>query len=297
METPVKQSCSRTFSRAIVMLLMIIGTTTGCAALKTGQSEAGKRIIWQSHEQFVAIERQDHPAGITVPANDHPADLSTERLRNALGSVDVQFQDNNTVVQLFNDPELDILSEKIGEGLAQARPDEDVTFAVVGQQSVLMGLMKSRVITVGRVFCLDGKLNIIFGDLLRDIKENEDRRLFPFIEGSRGTAGTGTWSLTTKPGGEPFSLMRRNWIQFPLAYTPAAVTVPTPSVAPSAAPSSSGRGVGSSTLTEPAAPAIRVAPVGRSLEERLRTLDDLYRKNLITNDEYRAKRKEILEGL
>jgi hypothetical protein len=282
----VKQSSIRTFPWAIAMLLVIIGGTGGCAALKTGQSEDGRvRKIWQAREQYVAIEQQDHPAEVAVAANAHPVDLSVERLRSAFAAIEVHLSGKDTFVSLFNEPELEILSKKIKEGLIQARPEEDVTFAVIGQHSALMGLMKERSITGGRVFCLDGRLNIIFGDLLRDVKENEDRRLFPFIAGSRVTTVGGTWTLASKPGGEPFTLKRQDWVQFPLASPPAAVAAPTPSLVPAAA------------FTPPAEPVNKVAPVDRSTEERLRTLDDLHRKNLVTDEEYRAKRREILDGL
>ena len=286
METAVKQSSTRTFPWAIALLLVIIGGTAGCAALKTGQSEEGRvRKIWQAREQYVALDPQDHPAGVAVAANDHPADLSVERLRSAFAAIEVHLSGKDIFVSLFNEPELEILSKKIKEGLIQARPEEDVTFAVIGQHSVLMGLMKERSITGGRVFCQDGRLNIIFGDLLRDVKENEDRRLFPFIAGSRVTTVGGTWTLASKPGSEPFTLKRQDWVQFPLASPQAAVAAPTPSNVP--APS----------FTPPAAPVNGVAPVDKSTEERLRTLDELHRKNLVTDEEYRAKRREILDGL
>jgi hypothetical protein len=298
MGTPGKQRSARTFSRAIVMLLIIIGGTAGCAALKTGRLDDGRvKTIWQSREQYVAIEPQDHPEGAAVAANAHPGNLSVERLRSALESIEVHIPGKDSYVPLFNEPELAVLSEKLSDGLAQAGPGEDVTFAVVGQHSALMGLMKAREITVGRVFCLDGRLNIIFGDLLRDLKDNEDRRLFPFIAGSRGTSGTGSWTLTSKSGYASFTLKRQDWLQFPVAAPPETVSTPTPSVTPSAGRNSSESGAGSSTYTSPASPVNKVAPVNKSTEERLRTLNDLHRKNLVTDEEYRAKRREILDGL
>lgn len=45
-----------------------------------------------------------------------------------------------------------------------------------------------------------------------------------------------------------------------------------------------------------AAPAAGLAPVG-GIEQRLRTVDELKAKGLITEDEYRAQRQRILNGL
>jgi hypothetical protein len=44
----------------------------------------------------------------------------------------------------------------------------------------------------------------------------------------------------------------------------------------------------------PAAPAPAAPP---SAEQRLRTLDDLHQKNLVTEDEYQRRRKEIIDSL
>jgi hypothetical protein len=287
MEIPVKRIRERTFPWPIVMMLVIFGGTTGCTTLKTNQSEDGRvRNIWEAREQYVAIERQDHPAGVTVSANAHPADLSVERLRSALESIEVQIPGKDKNVSLFNDPELKVLSEKIREGFFSAGPNKDVTFAVIGHYPALLGLMQERKVTTGRVFCLDGQLNIIFGDVLRDVKESEDRRLYPFRAGSRAVAASGKWSMTKKPDGENFTVKRTDWLTFPLASPAATVVTP-----------ATGHNAGNS-LNKAALPTVSPAKpataVNKSVEKRLMILNDLWHKKLVTDEEYQTKRREIL---
>jgi hypothetical protein len=45
------------------------------------------------------------------------------------------------------------------------------------------------------------------------------------------------------------------------------------------------------------APPLQVVPSTPTVEDRLRTLDQLHDQGLITDDEYQSKRKEILKGL
>jgi hypothetical protein len=150
-----------------------------------------------------------------------------------------------------------------------------------------MGLLKERMVTTGRVFCRDGELDIIFGDVHRSVRENEDRRLYPLLPGSRGTTTPREWRLAAKAGGETFEQKRPDWITFPLAAPPA------PAVAPPAREST-----GMEQKSAPAVSPAKPAPAGRkNAEERLMILNELHNKKLITDEEYRAKRLEILNEL
>jgi len=269
----------------VVGLLFACGIA-GCATMKTGAT--GKKTVWELRDQFVKIERQDAPAGGSAPANAHPADVSVDRLRNILQSIQVRFRDEDKAVQLFNEEEINILSEKIHGGLLSAGPDEDVTFAVIGHYVALLGIFKEPMVTTGRVFCQDGEFNIIFGDVHRSVKENEDRRLHPFLPGSRGAAPTSDWRVSTKAGGETALAKRPDWLIFPIAGPTAPAVVPAPRR------ETGGTGTGMPPAVSPEKP----APAGRkSLEERLIILNDLRSKKLITEEEYRAKRTEILNEL
>lgn len=281
----------RTWGARLFMAVLLVtsGVMAGCAT--TGPGEAREKTIWQLRDQHVKIERQDRPTGVAVPANAHPADISVDRLRSMLESIEVRLPDKNKAVRLFNDDELNILGENIHTALASAGSGEDVTFAIIGHYPVLMGVLKQRMVTTGRVFCLDGQINIIFGDVLRYVRENEDRRLYPLLQGSRAAATPREWTLAAKPGGEAFTAKRPDWITYPIAgiVVPAAV--------PAAPPGSGSIG----TDTKDAPPAVspeKPAPTGRkSVEERLQILNELRAKQLISEEEYRVKRREILNEL
>ena len=272
---------------AIALMMTAVGGAAGCATAKNDVAgDAAVRTIWQAREQFVKIERQDHPAGVTVPVNDHPVDIPVDRLRYVLDSMVVLAPGKDSAEPLFNDDELRLLSEKVHGGLAAAGPGEDVTFSVIGQHAVLMGFLKQRMITTGRVFCRDGQINIIFGDILREVKENEDRRLYPFLSGSRSAGVSRELTLALKPERESFAMKRPDWVIFPIAGP--VVSLPQ---GPAGA-GSENRGI------TPAEPREKPAmPVKKSVEERLMMLNDLRNKKLITDEEYRAKRLEILNEL
>lgn len=267
----------------MMALLVAAGGLAGCTAMKTGHGgRMAVKTLWQSGDQYVAVEKQDRLTGAAVPPNEHPADISADRLRSALGSIEVHLPGRETAIQLFNDSELDILSGNIRDGLASAGPDEDVTFAVIGHYTTLLGVFKERKATTGRVFYQDGQLNVIFGDVLRDVRENEDRRLYPFLPGSRNAAAPHAWALAEKPGSEVFTMNRPDWITFPRArhVVPAG---------------GAGTRVKDVTTAEPRE--IPAMAVKKSVEERLMILNDLKSKRLITDDEYQSKRREILNEL
>ena len=276
----------------IALMVVAVGGAAGCATAKNGAADgASTRAVWQAGEQFVKIERQDHPAGGTVPVNVHPADIPVDRLRYVLDSIVVVLPGKDSAEQLFNDDELKLLSEKIHKGLAAAGPHEDVTFAVIGHHAVLLGFLKQRMITTGRVFCQDGRINIIFGDILREVKENEDRRLYPFLSGSRSAGVSRELALSVKPERENFTMKRPDWVIFPIAGPVVSVGAPASPQSPASA-GPGNRGVTPAETREKPAPA-----AGKSVEERLIILNDLRHKKLITDEEYRAKRLEILNGL
>jgi hypothetical protein len=238
-------------------LFMVAVGVTGCSYLPFIHSEKPEnkvvRNLWSSGEQFVQIERQDRQTGIPVRPNDHISEISVDRLHAALASIAILPNGKGNVVPLFNEDELKTLGEYIPVGLALSGPDDDVTFAVIGHYVEALGFLKKREVTTGRVFYQDGQINIIFGDIHRELKETmgvpEDRRLNPFQPGSRArSVGKLEGVLVPKEGGEIFAGIRNDWIAFPLkapettgaAMAPqeTTVTAPAPQETGEAAPAS-----------------------------------------------------------
>ncbi len=276
----------------LLLMLAIAGLliVSPCTALA-----AGGKIIWQSRDQFVAIVKQD---GDGTAANDHPGKLSADQLRSMLESLETTETDKNKPLPVFNEPEREILVEMLREGLSQAGPKEDVTFAVIGQFPVLMGLARERKVTTGRVFYRGGELNIIFGMVHRDFKENEDRRLAPFVPGSRTRTAELGGRISASAGQLDITMKRGDWVEFSTASIGSSPSMSGESATPAVKPEQAGRRQSETDTTrkqeiKPAKPDKQ----GRTVEERLMLLNELRNKQLITEEEYRAKRLEILNEL
>jgi hypothetical protein len=225
------RSTFRRFS-CLVMALLMVCAVTGCSTMssyipfigKKKQQETFVKKLWSSGEQFVAIEKQDRQQGGTVRPNQHITEISVERVRSMLESMELRSLDKDRNMPLFNEDEIKILSEYIPVGLALSGPDEDVTFAIIGNYVEALGVLKKREVTTGRVFYQDGRINIIFGDIHRELKETmgvkEDRRLNPFLPGSRaGSVGVQDGTILPKSGGEIFAKNRQDWVAFQLGST------------------------------------------------------------------------------
>lgn len=247
---------------------------------------ADARKLWQSRDQFVALERQDSPAGVAALLNDHPVEIAPDRLTAMLASITLQSPDSKTPEQLITAESLEVLAPELLAGLRKAAPGEDVTFAVIGLHRSLYGFAKSPKVTTGRAFYQGGRLNVIFGFAQKDVNEREDRRLAPFTPGSRQKALEGEWQLLPQQGRNDFTLVRKDWVAFNDKWLPAAAKTPT---------------------VEMSSPAVQAAPVPpqpgkpgndpRKPAERLTTLNELKEKGLISEEEFRNKRTEILNGI
>jgi hypothetical protein len=148
----------------------------------------------------------------------------------------------------------------------------------------LYGLAKSPKVTTGRLFYKAGQLNIIFGFVRKDFNDREDRRLFPLTPGSRQKTSEGEWTLLPQPGQNGFAQVRKDWIAFSDEWKPSVVQTPIAEQRPQF------------LQTAPAQPEKRNNDV-RSPADRLSTLKELKDKGLISEEEYRGKRLEILNGL
>jgi len=237
------------------------------------------RYLWQSRDQFVALERQDTVSTGPAQPNDHPAEISLDRLTAILASIDIRPAGGAKAEPLLSGSAVEALAPYLRQGLQQASPTQDVTFAVIGLYNALYGLARSPKVTTGRVFYKAGRLNIIVGLVQQEVRDRDDRRLFPFTPGSRQKASAGEWTLlSTTP------LVRGDWMAFGEEWQ--APVVPAAAV-------------------EQRLPAVQTAPVPpekrnsdtRTPADRLTTLNELKNKGLISEEEYRSKRLEIMNGL
>jgi hypothetical protein len=258
--------------RAALVLLAGIG----CVVFGSGSGVAEERSVWRDHGEFVRLEPQD---GGAAP-NSHPVRMSAEQIIQALGDLKVKDPSRKKPFDLFTASQLRRLSQHLSEALAQARPSEDVTFASLGNQLGASGLKEPKV-TTGRLFYSNGSLNLILGEVLAVARDEDnwarqsDQRSAPYAPGQRQTVSRFSAALFEKPGGAVYLHQpdRHDW----MVFSSEAVSQAAPAQAPAGTPA------GNDTA--------------RSVQERLQVIDDLRRRGIITEEEARAKRKQILDPL
>jgi len=273
-----------------VLLLFCFGAA-GCSQVKSIlPQDKDAKLLFKSRDQYVRIVKQDTVKGAKVPPNEHPVSLDMGQIRNVLSSLEIMLPKKDKSIPVFAKPELDNLEKYISQGLAEAGPDEDVVFAVVGVYRAVYGLAKEQKYTTGRVFYRDGRLNIIFGKIQEDYKSYElyasvDRRTNPLSPGSRSVPSEHAWMLLDQPD-QSFNMTnsgeRTDWVILDLASMEARAAL----------------GEKDAASQTPARPASQPAyGPQKTLEERLQILNDLKSKKLITDEEYQQKRLEMLKDL
>lgn len=272
---------------SMLMVFLVLGfVISGCSLVKsvtTSKSEA--KQLFKAREQYVRIVKQDAAKGVKVPPNEHPVSLDEDQLRNALSTLEITMPGNSKSTPVFTKPELDTLGKYLSQGLAQATPEEDVAFVLIGDYRAAYGLAKEPKYTSARVFYRDGKLQLIFGKIQEDYKQYVDRRLYPLAPGSRAVPSPHTWTLLGQPDQDFYMSsggQRTDWIVLDLASMEARAVM----------------GEKASANQAPSASGAQPFSVGhKSVEERLQILNELKTKKLITEEEYQQKRLDILKDL
>lgn len=305
----------------MILFLPLMLLTSGCSVYNSVFNSSSEkaatnsdRTLWHSREQNVRIVKQDIAKSGAGAQNDHPIMLDPGQIRHALASLEVRFTRDGKLVPVFTEAELDVLGSKLSEGLAQAGPNEDITFVIIGQRRAVYGIAKQRKVTTGRVFYKDGKLNVIFGKMVADIGEHADFRFDPLSPGSRTKPVSHEWILEDEPDVQFYAggdMIRSDWVVMDLASMVAHEALGTKPVVTArsssemsagspqrvSTPQETGQGQGpayqASTVTQISQP----GKVNRSIEERLQILNNLKNKQLITDEEYKTKRASILNDL
>jgi len=231
-----------------------------------------------------------------APANDQPVKLSPDMVRQDLMAVRLGPKDF-----LFGNDEINGLVGPICAALAQAGPNEDLI--VLSTSSHSHSILPNRTAITARLFVKDGQLNLILHDARfafydRYLATNE---VPDFHYGSRTEPSQ--VQLECLGAGQ----VRGDWLTFPVVLevpktqekamafgtalpAPAAAAVPVPAPVPVSAPAPAPAPV--------AAPApAKDQAYYEQQQQRLRALKRMHDDGLITDDEFNAKRKELLEGL
>lgn len=283
----------------------------GCAS--AGRSD-DRQVVWRSGADYVRIEPQEAEG---APPNDHPARFTPAEVRTLLASIEVAERHwffgfggaEGEAEPLFLDAELERIAEPLARALAAAGPRADVTFAVSGRRyDELTGLLGTTTTTTARVFRRDGRLNLIFGDVLADRRAEIRHRDHPYagyvseLDRLRNPPRPGARSArdgvdvalgSAAPGIELAAAngeRRADW----LTIEPEAILTrargSVPGEREEAVPSAPRRSGTASPAMDEAAPAPAV-------EARLRRLKDLYDQGLLSESLYEELVREALDDL
>ena len=282
-------------------------------------------VIWKdSYYSYVTIVPAE--MGAETPFA-HPVSLSPAQLREALQQLQVQV-DGGEPTRVFPPSAVERLAEPMSAALAQVGPQQEVIVQAVARDPAL-GILFGPTVTNARVFAAQGYLQFVFGEVRGEFSDSFRATgiLRSFVQPTRNSGRTTDWALVA----DELTMAEVGGDSAHAAVSPAAwshVAVPT---ARAEAEPTPGPGLGASADTATAAaaktsppaaqakPATQPSPAASSVAaappaaaaasptttldpseqfaQRLRTLDRLHDEGLVTDDEYQAKRKQILDEL
>ena len=286
-----------------------------------------KDLLWESGVNLrIALAKQDKsPGGKTLP-NSHPVALNAKDITDALSGIEfwekegiLKSAEENTV---FSISQARLLGNFLSQGLAKARPDQDIVFVLANLKKGSFGI-KNKVYMAGRAFYLDNKLHIIIGDYDRSGDKGMEAAAggagitevqYYFTTGSRSSASGFKKTVVSGNGIDVYSReakkRRLDWLVIDVPAAAAAYVAKTTKKEPSGGADAAAIHAETEKLAkerrEMRAEMARMrkemsgsANSGGQLstEERLSELDELHKKKLISDEEYEQKRKEILDDI
>jgi len=283
-------SSSRSHSRAVVLLSALVLLCQACQG-----PERSARPAHEEQERFVRLDaRAGDPSPEGTARFAHPVRLSSAEWARILAGIRIQLRKDSVLftraleppTEAFAPDEIAYLGRMLSETFARARPDEWVVF---GMSRVLPSGLNE--ITTGGWFAEGARLHLLLANYRHSVTRTVVReRLWkeplravtePFydvVQDERYTVmkGTGLLSALSSGSGPEIVIEYRALLgASPAAARPPAVekTIPVEKVAP--------------------VPDAGALP-GGAVEERLRMLKRLREQGLITDEEYREKKKEVL---
>ena len=124
-------------------------------------------VLWISGENlFIKLTEQDKSKSGKTPPNSHPVELEQKDIAEAIELIKIlskDYYEGKDLDRVFPINISRLIAEHIAKGLKEARPNQDIIYTLAGKKVVSLGAQEARYQT-GRVFYLDGKLNIIIGE-------------------------------------------------------------------------------------------------------------------------------------
>jgi len=265
-----------------------IGAAAGAAAGTRQQRN------WEIR-QFTRLLLDPRESG-SAP-NEQPVQVDPEVLRSQLAQV--RFTSAQGEQPLFVADELADLAAPLAEALATARPDDDILLLSSSRRGG--GIFAQPDAVTARLFVQGGALQLIVHDTRFEFMNLYLGSRTPpvFTYGSRNRTSSAQLRSAVATN------RRADWLSLPFqAVVPAAVVLPTAAPAPTAQPAAVAAPAAAAPAARPAPPPAAVPPLrprdpgyAEEVEQRLLTLKRLRERNLITEEEYQQKRREILQQL
>ena len=307
------------FQQLNVALLLVFGFTSYSVA-------ADKDVIWESGiNLFVKFAKQDKSKSGQTPPNNHPAELKEDDITDALDLLkiwDEDYYDGEALEGVFSISQSRLLGKELARGLKIADPKRDIIFAIVAAKKTMLGLPEPRYMS-GRVFYYQDRLNIIIGEYDypgQKLKENVYGSFnvdvkYDFTKGKRAKVSKRFKKHTIKVEGIENAIVntkqRKDWFVIDIENTKKV----TKANAELKRRSSKEYQAELEKQLETKKHAkdrremrLEMARIRKemkegnnnsklSIEDRLKNLEELKTKELISDDEYQKKRTEILNDL
>ena len=288
------------------------------------QKDEISATVWQLKEQYVRLVKIEKNS----ESNDHPVVLEPLEVEQALASLQRWVEGgvlrDEEAVTVYPRKQAALISRYVTDGLSRAAPDEDITFNVRGYTNIMLSLVKEREWTTGRVFFKDGKLNVIIGEYGKRIDKGQkqveasfgiidDFRDVHFAPGSRKRKGKMPGRIVTTEGVELYDdgKIRPDWVMLEVAkaaqayresQTPVAIRKEELKAKAEAAKLTLERRQMRQEMARMRKEIKNMQNATRntsieSLETRLANLRDLHTKGLITDDEFKRRKEQILQEL
>jgi putative oligomerization/nucleic acid binding protein len=286
--------------------------------------EDGEDIIWKSglNLYFKYVKQDSSKFG----KNDHPVKLNAKDISLALKALEFSeksFLSREIIRTIFSVSQGNLFSKQIANGLKNAKPGQDIIFVMEGGSSKLI-LLNEKNFVAGRVFYKEGRLNIILGeydkprnDAFESTYDPSGRAAVPysFNHGQRSTNSKNfKGSVIGVPGVENKNFgkkLRNDWFIIDVetaskAYFSNLNEKKNPSanqdkrLQVEAAKLARERREMRAEMARMRKEMKELSPekaTTKSPEERIVTLGQLRDKELITQEEYDARRKEILNDI
>ncbi|MEE9421881.1 MAG: SHOCT domain-containing protein [Gammaproteobacteria bacterium] len=300
----------------IVALLFIFPAFFSCSVF------AGKNTIWQANKnEFFKFTDQDTSS---FGLNDHPVELQSKQISEILGAIKIQDTSDpdmeNEFKTVFPDKQIILLGKYIAKGLKNAKANKDIIFAMERSAGRDYGLTPDRYFVAGRVFYKDNKLNIIIGnyDMPRDTAfeaaydpTHTGIVRYNFNHGKRSKASRFKRAITHVKGIQNKQVknnQRNDWLVIDVDGASEAIAhdIKIRKQEETAQKRKELRELLGSEEVDRHAETIRREAIitppetttrSDSLEDRLTKLKGLRNKDLITEEEYAQKRKQLLDEL